>query len=147
MHLLWNRAGLPHRGNLKSRTGRFSKHHLWNRAEELLHTVTVVPPRLLCAEMKREKTLSVAHNWNDHHAQSLVHISLSFAREQSTEHCCRTPAGVSTSMSKKNHQCGLPGERRKIHQTLRKVAGQHEEDETGEIPFVGRDTCVPLYPS
>ena len=68
MHLLWNRAGLPHRGNLKSRTGLYSKHHLWNRAEELLHTVTVVPPRLLCADMKREKTLSVAHNWNDHHA-------------------------------------------------------------------------------
>ena len=38
-----------------------------------------------------------------------------------------------------------PGERRKIHQTLRKIAGQHEEDETGEIAFVGRDTCVPLY--
>ena len=99
--------------------------------------------------MKREKTLSVAHNWDDHHAieeQSLGHIPLSFAREQSMEHCCRTPAGVSTSMSKKNHQCGLPGERRKIRQTLRKVGGQHEEDETGEIAFVGRDTCVPLYP-
>ena len=56
--------------------------------------MTVEPPPLLCADMKREKTLSAAHNWNDHHAveeQSLGHIPLFFAREQSTEYCCRTP--------------------------------------------------------
>ena len=36
---------------LRSRTGPSSKHHLWNRAEELLHTMTVEPPPLLCADM------------------------------------------------------------------------------------------------
>ena len=44
--------------------------------KELLHTMTVVPPRLLCADMKREKTLSNSNHRpcsdteeKDHHAE------------------------------------------------------------------------------
>ena len=39
--LFRNRAGLQHCRNLRSRTGPSSKHHLWNRAEELLHLCCV----------------------------------------------------------------------------------------------------------